>query len=73
MSGNKKNDKDGFLQALALLTQISFTIIACITIALLIGFYLDRFLGTSPWMLLLFTVLGIFAALKSIYDFAKRH
>ena len=73
MPNNNNDSTKEFIKAFALLTQISFTIIACLAISLLIGFYLDRFLGTSPWLLLLFTLLGIFAAFKSIYDFVKRH
>ena len=74
MSGDKKpGDKNGFLQAFAFLSHFGITIIVCIGIALFAGYQLDRWLGTSPWMLLLFVVLGIMAAFKSIIDFAKKH
>jgi ATP synthase protein I len=73
----KKNDRDrnatgDFAKAFALLAQMGITIAVCIGISILIGYYLDRFLGTSPWLLLLFILFGIIAALKSIFDFSKR-
>ena len=71
----KKNDKSvtsDFAKAFALLAQMGITIAVCIGLSILIGYYLDRFLGTSPWLLLLFILFGIIAAFKSIFDFAKK-
>ena len=61
-----------FMRAFAVLTQIGITIIACIGLGIFLGWLLDRLLGTSPWLILVFTFLGIAAAFKSIFDFAKR-
>ena len=73
MSDNKKNDNSGFVRAFALLAQMGVTIAVCIGLSILIGYYLDLWLGTSPWLLLLFILFGIIASMKSIFDFAKRH
>jgi len=72
MPHDKKNQVSGFIAALSLLTQIGITIVACIGIGIFLGWFLDRLLGTSPWLLLVFTLLGIAAAFKSIFDFAKK-
>ena len=72
MPRDKKNQAAGFVSALSLLTQIGITIVACIGVGIFIGWYLDRLLGTTPWLLLVFTLLGIAAAFKSIFDFAKK-
>ena len=69
---NNKNQVSGFISALSLLTQIGVTIVACIGVGILIGWFLDRWLGTTPWLLLVCTVLGVLAAFKSIFDFAKK-
>ncbi len=37
-----------------------------IAIGLLIGYYLDRWLGTGPWLLLIFTLLGVASGLISL-------
>jgi ATP synthase protein I len=72
VSGDNKQPNDGFAKAFALLAQMGITIAVCIGLSILIGYYLDRFLGTSPWLLLLFILFGIIAALKSVFDFAKK-
>ena len=59
-------------RALSVLSHMGATIIICVAVGLAAGYYLDKFLGTSPWMLLVFTLLGIGAAFKSIFDFAKK-
>ncbi len=43
-----------------------------VVIGLAVGFYLDRWLGTQPWMLLLFMALGFAAAMRSLIRFARR-
>ena len=71
----RKNDRSAtgdFAKAFALLAQMGITIAVCIVMSIFIGYYLDRFLGTSPWLLLLFIIFGIIAALKSVFDFSKR-
>lgn len=72
MSKNDKNVTSDFAKAFALLAQMGITIAVCIGMSILIGYYLDRFLGTSPWLLLLFILFGIIAALKSVFDFGKK-
>lgn len=66
------NQRNGFLQALSLLSHFGVTIIACIAVGILLGRFLDNLLGTTPWLLLVFTLLGIAAAFKSIIDIAKK-
>jgi len=70
---NKKTDsKSELAKGLSLVSQISFTLIACILIGIFGGRFLDSFFGTSPWLLLIFTFFGIIAAFKYIYDLGKR-
>lgn len=72
MSRDKNGKQNDFARALSLLSQIGVTIIACIAVGILLGVFLDNLLGTSPWLLLVFTILGIAAAFKSMLDFAKK-
>jgi len=55
-----------------MLLQIGVTIIACLAVGIFLGWLLDRFFGTTPWLLMVCTLLGIGAAFKSIFDFAKK-
>jgi ATP synthase protein I len=72
MSGGKKPEQNEFALAFSYLLQIGISIIACLAVGIFFGWLLDRWLGTSPWLLLIFSFLGVIAAFKSIFDFAKK-
>jgi len=72
MARKGNNDVHEFGRALSFLSQIAITIIACIAVGITLGWLLDYWLGTSPWLLLVCVFLGIAAAFKSILDFAKK-
>jgi ATP synthase protein I len=44
----------------------------CVALGLLAGFYLDKYLGTTPWMLLLWMVLGVVAGFRGVFRAIKR-
>jgi ATP synthase protein I len=69
---NRRENRNDFIRALSVLSQIGITIIVCVAIGVFLGRLLDNLLGTEPWLLILFIVLGIAAAFKSIFDFAKK-
>ena len=73
MSDHNKDQRDGFMQAFSYLSQIGITIIACVAVGIVLGKFLDSLLGTTPWLLLIFTLLGVAAAFKSIFDQSKKH
>jgi len=72
MSRSNKPQQNEFSRAMAFFLQISVTILACIAVGIFLGWLLDRLLGTSPWLLMIFSFLGVGAAFKSIFDFAKK-
>ena len=75
MSRNNNNNKENrkeFMRALAFFSQIGVTIIACILIGIFLGKFLDGVFGTSPWLLLVFSFLGVAAAFKSIFNMANK-
>lgn len=45
----------------ALASTIGIVLVACITIGYLFGSWLDTKFGTSPWLMLVFTLMGIAA------------
>ncbi len=47
-------------------------LITCTFVGLLIGYLLDRWLGTEPWFLLAFLFFGIAAGFKNMYVEAKK-
>ena len=52
---------------LAELSSIALILPASIAVGLFFGYFLDRRLGTEPWLLLIFTVLGIASGLLSLF------
>jgi len=68
-----KNDDDGDREigrALGLLSQLGFSMAACVLVGVFLGRWLDGRLGTSPWLLLTCCLLGAAAAFKVFYDLA---
>ena len=55
------------MKALALLSQVGIMMAVCILVGVLIGRFLDGLLGTGPWLLFLFSLLGVGAAFKSLF------
>jgi len=74
---SRKSEKDRkyrgeLLQSLSTISQMGVMIVACVLVGVLIGRFLDGLLGTGPWLLILFSLLGVAAAFKSIFEFSKR-
>ena len=61
-----------FVKALALLSQVGIMMAVCILVGVLIGRFLDGLLGTGPWLLFLFSFLGVGAAFKSLFDLVPK-
>jgi len=59
-------------KALALITTMGISVVVSVGLGIFIGWLLDRWLGTTPWLILVFTLLGVAAAIKSMYSMAKR-
>ncbi len=55
------------LRRLAELTSIGLILPSSIAVGLFMGYFLDRWLGTAPWLLLIFTVLGVASGLLSLF------
>jgi ATP synthase protein I len=58
----RRDDRSlGALRSAALLSTIGLTLVLATVIGFGLGYLLDRWLGTAPWLMLLFTILGIAA------------
>lgn len=68
---NKQFKNSETLRALSRFSQIGVTMSATVLIAVLLGKYLDGLLGTTPWLLLVFSLLGAGAAIKSLFDISQ--
>jgi ATP synthase protein I len=55
----------------AQLVNLGTLLFACVAIGLAAGYFADRFIGTSPWLLLVGLALGIAAAGVNFYRTIK--
>lgn len=63
----EKRKKDTCVrQALVMVTQVGISMLTPILMCTAAGYYLDRWLGTGYWLILLL-ILGILAAFRSVY------
>jgi len=60
------------LRRLAELSSLGLILPSSIAVGLFSGYFLDRWLGTAPWLLLIFTVLGIVSGLLSLFRALKK-
>lgn len=52
-------------------SQLSITMLSCVLVGVLLGGFLDKAFKTTPWLLLIFSFLGMGAAIKSIFELSK--
>ncbi|OLD38009.1 MAG: hypothetical protein AUI57_08780 [Candidatus Rokubacteria bacterium 13_1_40CM_2_68_8] len=64
--------EQGTWKALGELSSIGLTLVVATVIGLVGGYYADRWLGTTPWLLLLGLVLGIVAGFVNLVRSVKR-
>ena len=67
-----KEDRKNIMRAVTYMSQIAVTVAACVIIGVLLGHFLDSRLGTEPWLVLVFSLLGCLAGFKSMIDIAKK-
>jgi len=54
------------------LSTVGISFVLAIVIGFACGYYLDKWLGTGPWLLLVFTVFGLIAGIMNVYKTAGR-
>jgi ATP synthase protein I len=54
------------------LSTVGISFVLAIVMGFACGYYLDRWLGTGPWLLLLFTIFGLAAGILNVYRTAGR-
>ena len=64
----KKSEKDG---PLGLAFRVSVEIVSAVAIGTLVGFLVDDWLGTRPWLMLFCIVLGGGAGMLNVYRIAS--
>ena len=68
----KKRPRGAAMRALSLCSELAVSVAACLFTGVFLGKYLDRLLDTSPWLLLVFSLLGAAAAIRTLFVLAKK-
>lgn len=68
---NKKKVRQEIMEALALFSQIGFTIAGTLFLSIMLGRFIDIKMGTYPIFILVFSVLGIFAVFRILLLITK--
>lgn len=63
----KKRDLRQLVEA----SSIGWMFPIAIGLGYVMGHYLDKWLGTDPWLTIIFTLLGIIAAFRNLFRLAK--
>ena len=67
----KIKDKS-YLNSLSQAGTIGLHMVSGIAVGVLVGYFLDQWLDTSPWMTGIFMIIGIVAGFKNVYVDTKR-
>ncbi len=62
---NKKPSKTNY-RKIAAISSLGLMLPSSIAVGLFLGYYLDKFFGTRPWLLLVFFILGIVSGFYSL-------
>lgn len=68
-----KDNGGGVLKGLAYLASMGIAMVVSTFIGLAAGLYLDKWLGTKPWLTIIFLFFGIAAGFRNIYLMAKKY
>jgi ATP synthase protein I len=59
------------LQKVAMVFALSIEAGLSVVVGIFIGYYLDKYLHTAPWLTLIFTCLGFVASILRLKDISK--
>ncbi len=65
-------DKREVVKSLISYSSLGLEMGLCVAIGIGIGYFLDRFFHTSPYLTIIFMIFGIIAAMKTIYQLLKK-
>ena len=66
------DDKGKLIRQIAAYSTLGLEMGLSVAVGAGIGYYLDKWLKTEPWFLIIFLVFGVIAGFRSLYRAAKR-
>lgn len=65
-------DKREVVKSLLSYSSLGIEMGLCVAIGIGMGYYLDKYFETSPYLTIIFMIFGIIAAMKTIYQLMKK-
>ena len=65
-----ENEKRGLFMGSAF--RLGTELVAAVAVGTIIGFILDKWFGTKPWLILLFFFVGVIAGIMNVIKSAKK-
>jgi len=64
------NEQDSFRQGLSMAMRLGVELVVSTVVGALLGYLLDSWLGTRPWIMVAGVVLGGIAGFRTVYQIA---
>ena len=72
MVKSMSEDKREVIKSLLSYSSLGLEMGLCVAIGIGIGYFLDRYFHTAPYLTIIFMIFGIIAAMKTIYKLMKK-
>lgn len=64
--------KNKHSEAMGLAYMMGLHLVSGVVVGLVMGYYLDKYFGTRPWLMLIFLIFGIIAGYRNMFREMKR-
>ena len=65
-------EQDEFRKGLAFAARVGTELVVATMVGVFLGYLLDRYLGTRPWLMVVGLVIGAIAGFLNVYRFVQR-
>ena len=72
LKANKANKNDEPKSNLGIAFKMSTELVSAVAVGTIIGFILDNWFGTKPWLILIFFFIGVIAGIMNVIRSAKK-
>jgi ATP synthase protein I len=72
MVKSMSEDKREVVRSLLSYSSLGLEMGLCVAIGIGMGYFLDRFFHTSPYLTIIFMIFGVLAAMKTIFQLMKK-